>query len=356
VQALYAKFSDPATREEIHRAILVFAADCPETATRQAARAFALQNWQAFTDADLRGIIEFCSTFQDQQKQELRSSLMKQEFALIQKDISVPTDRTKQRLELCYENKIDLPTKALDEFLIKTLESQDAAFEAWRSIISNYALKLDDDFSKRIAEACLSLVSGSHTPARRLAFVELFVTVLPNLDDETKTQLLSQYFVLCKSPDQNIRNAASTIIEGVRKSVDEQDFKLGLNPLVREMCRMTPTEVMTFRPTLDAALQHSALFGDYEWRDLADLVKRTMSQAEVQTQDYGLSLMEKMPALPSEHENDLVHMLIVMAKGSNQSQIDRADKILRKLIRDDLGEGTQHDLDEYLNPTSDKPL
>jgi hypothetical protein len=101
---------------------------------------------------------------------------------------------------------------------------------------------------------------------------------------------------------------------------------------------MTPAEVENFRPTLDAALQHSALFGDYEWQDLADLAKRGISQAGPAIQDYSLSLVEKMPAIPSDYEDDLIHVLIVMAKGGGQSQRDRADKILRKLTLADLAE------------------
>jgi hypothetical protein len=356
IQALYTKFGDASTREEIHKAILVFAADSPDTATKQAAKALALQNWQAFTDSQLRGVLGFLLTLQvDQQRQELRSLLVNQEYTLIQNELSSPTDRTRQRLELCYENKLDLPTKGLDEFLIKTLDSQDAAFEVWRFVISDYVPKLGGDFSKRIAETCLSLATGSHTVPRRLAFFDLFATVLPSLDADTKTQLLPQYFVLCKHSDQNIRSSASTILDKMRKSVDEQDFKLGLNPLVREICRMTPAEVENFRPTLDAALQHSALFGDYEWRDLADLAKRGISQADPPIQDYSLSLVEKMPAIPSDHEDDLIHVLIVMAKGGGQTQRDRADKILRKLTLADLAENAQHALQGYLSPPADQP-
>jgi hypothetical protein len=136
----------------------------------------------------------------------------------------------------------------------------------------------------------------------------------------------------------------------VRKAVDEQDFKLGLNTLVRDFCRMAPSEVVAYRPIFDATLEHSALFGDYEWRDLADLSKRSIQQADTALQDYGLSLVERMPKIPEEHEEDIIHLLVGIARGTNAAQKERADKFLRKIPESELGAKARETLQEYLNP------
>lgn len=354
VQALYNKFSSLPAGQEIHRVILVFAATCPETGTKQAAKNFALQTWQKFTDGQLRGVLEFLPRFKERPREELRSALVQQEFTTLQNELQDPTDRTKQRLALCYENKDVLPTNALEGFLVKTLETQDSAFEVWRVVIGDYARQLGGNFGKQVADKCLALATNSQTLTRRQGFFELLATVLPNLDADTKTNLLRTYFALCKHSDQNIRNPASSVLEKMHKEADEQDFKLGVNSLVRDFCRMTPAEVVAFRSVLDASLQHSALFGDYEWRDLADLAKRALTQADTAIQELGLSLVERIPALPSEHEDDLVHVLISIARGSNAPHKDRAEKILRKLPENNLGSIARRSLHDYLNPPKEE--
>jgi KAP family P-loop domain len=349
-QPMYARFSDVTTKMQIHRAILVFAAICPIGTTKQAARDFAVQNWQSFSDAGLREVIEFLQRFQEHTKTELRTTLVRQEFTALQSENQAPTDRTKQRLILCIENRDALTANALNEFLMKTLQSSDTAFEVWRVVISELGGTFGSDFYKQIAQKCLSSVTDSHTPSRRRAFCELFATVLPDLEEDSKSQLLPSYFALCKHVDSNIRNAALSIFDKVRKLVDEQDFKLKLSPLIRELCRMTPSEVLSFRDVMDVAMEHSALFGDYEWRDLADVVKRSLSHADDKVQDYGLSLAERMPNVLPEPDDDLIYALIKIAKGPPSPQQERAEKRLRKLPEESLGPNSRRYLQEFLNP------
>lgn len=214
--------------------------------------------------------------------------------------------------------------------------------------------QLDSDFRQQLTEKSLSLVTGSHTQPRRQAFFELFSTILPAIEEATKRRLLQIFFGLCKHQDSNVRNLAATILGSVRKAVDEQDFKLGLNALVREICRMTPAEVAGYRPLFDGSLEHSALFGDYEWRDLADLSKRSLQQTDTALQDYGLLLVERMPKIPSEHDADLIHLLVSVARGTNSSQKERADKMLRKISEPDLSPSARRSLKEYLAPPEEK--
>jgi hypothetical protein len=349
-QQLFAQATDANAKIEIHQAILVFAAKCPVITTRTDAKNVALLNWQRFTDEELRKVISYLEAFQDPERKELQTSLIKQELTLAQNELQNPTERTRQRLDFCFEQRQLISPKSVDSFLLKTLETPDNAFAVWRVTVASYSVKLENDFSQQVAERCLSLVTGSHTQPRRQAFFELFATVLPAVDPTAKPHLLQNYFALCKHADSNLRNPAATILGKIRKEVDEQDFKLGLNTLVRDFCRMAPSEVGPYRPILDAALAHSALFSEYEWRDLADLGKRSIQQADSGLQDYGLSLIERMPRVPPEHEEDIIHSLIGIVRGTNVTQKERADKFLRKVQVADLGAKAAKALQEYLAP------
>jgi hypothetical protein len=96
------------------------------------------------------------------------------------------------------------------------------------------------------------------------------------------------------------------------------------------------------------------LFGDYEWRDLADLSKRSIQQADMALQDYGLSLVERMPKIPGEHDEDIIHLLVGIARGTNAAQKERADKFLRKMQESELGARANETLQEYLTPAQNE--
>lgn len=350
LQATYNRFGDPPIRAEIHGAVLVFAATCPHPSTRQAARSFALQNWQSFNEVQLKDAFDFLTKVLEESGRELRSALIQQDFGALQNELQNPTERSKQRLAFSYENRSFLPERAIDDFLVKTLESQDPAFAVWSVVVGDYSSRLGEEFCKKVVDKCLSLITNAYAAQRRQGFVDLIATVLPGVSSEMKPAILPVYFALCKHSDHTIRNSASTILSKVRKGVDEQDFKLALNPFVRELCRMTPAEVSAFRAVLDSALQHSPLFGNYEWRDLADLAKRMLTQADPAIQEYGASLVERIPSFPAEHEEDLIHVLVSLAKGTNASLRERADKVLRRLPLERLGSGAHRNLEEYLSP------
>ncbi len=350
IQQSYNRMTDANAKMEIHRAVLVFAARCPTPAQKQDARNFALQNWQNFSDSSLRETLGYLATFESAPGQELQNALIQQEFTSLGNELQNPSDRTIERLTLCYEKKDSLSANAMESFLLKGLETPDNAFAIWRPRIGEYCKKMDADFARQVVERCLNLVTTSYSQTRRQGFFELFVTVLPLINADLIPQQLQSYFALCRHTDANIRNPAAAVLGKVREAVDEQDFKLGLNTLVRDICRMAPAEVSGYRPVLDTAMGQSAFFGDYEWRDLADLSKRSIQQADTDLQDYGLQLIEKMPNIPAEHEQDLVHLLIGLARGTNAPQKERADKILRKIPEADLGTKTRKVLAEYVSP------
>jgi hypothetical protein len=350
VQQAYHRMTEAAAKMEIHRAVLVFAAKCPSPGPQQEARNFALQNWQSFSDSLLRDTLAYLTIFKDSSGQDLQKALIQQEFTLLQNELQNPSDRTIQRLAFSYENKQSLNPNAIESLLLKALQVPDNAFAIWRPQIAEYCKKLELQVAQGVVERCLNLVSDSYTPTRRQGFLELFTTVLPLLNTDLIPRQLQTYFALCKHADASIRNPAVSALGKVREAVEGQDFKLGLNALVRDFCRMSPMEVAPYRPVLDSAMAHSAFFGDYEWRDLADLSKRSLQQTDTNLQEYGLQLVEKMPNIPAEHQQDLVHLLIGLARSSNSPQKERADKVLRKIQEAELDDAkARRELAEYLS-------
>jgi len=83
---------------------------------------------------------------------------------------------------------------------------------------------------------------------------------------------------------------------------------------------------------------------------MAALAKRSLSQADTALQEYGISLIERMPTIPSEHDADIIHLLAGIARGTNAAQKERADKLLRKVAEPDLSAKAKETLQEYLSP------
>jgi hypothetical protein len=347
IQQLFSRLSASADGFRIHKLVLFFAAVAPDDNVKQAALTFALQNWQSFDDSQLREVLACLAAFDEAPRRTLQQNLIDQELTTLQKEVPNPTERTKQRLTLCFENRQLLAAGSIQTLLVKTLQTQDAAFNVWRPVVAEYGGKLGEEFAHQIAEQCLSLVPGSYDQARRQAFFELFADVLTHVAVQEKTPLLQNYFALCKHADATLRNAAATILSVVRKLVDEHDFKLRLNKLVRDLCDVTPAEILNYRPSLDAALEQNILFDQDAWRDLAALSKRLIQEADHSLQNYGMFLVSRMPKLPDEHEEDLIHLLIGAAEGAT-AQKESATKVLKGLSLAELGMTSRSAVEEFL--------
>ncbi len=349
IQPLYNRITDEKSGYEIHTLVLVFALKGPVTAQREEARTFALQNWQTFSDSQLRTVLTYLRSH-GAAGEALERALIEQELSMASAEIQSPSNRTTERIALCYENRRFTLDRSLELLFLSALESSDSAFTVWRLTVAEYCKKMESEFALEVADRCLDLVSGSYSQARRQELLELFATVLGMVSAEAKPRLLQNYLGLCKHSDSNLRNPSASILGNVRKAVDDQDFKLGLNSLVRDICRMAPTEVIAYRAVMDSLMENSALFGEYEWRDLADLSKQSIQQLDNALQDYGLLIIERMPRIPTEHDADLIHLLIGVSRGSNSALKDRADKVLRKAVDSGLGPVAQRSLQEYFSP------
>jgi hypothetical protein len=165
---------------------------------------------------------------------------------------------------------------------------------------------------------------------------------------QERATLLQTYFGLCKHADQNVRTSAVSILAQVKGLVDEQDFKLKLNSLVRDLCDLKPADIPAYRPVLDSTLEHTRVFDEYAWRDLAALSKRLMQESDASLQSYGILLVSRMPKVPSEHEDDIVHLMITVAR-SGSSDKETAFKILERLQTSGLAESARHIVEQFLS-------
>ena len=349
VQQLFGKVSNEEQKLAVHRAVLVFALRSPDPTVVQSAKTFATQNWQTFTGEDLRATLEFLERSEGSGNTELSQSLVQQELATATSEIQKPTQRTRERIALCYGKRTLLSDSAVESVLLKALSTEDSAFTEWSPVITEYSGKLGETFSDDVAQRCLSEATSSHTPARIQAFFDLFVSVLTNVAAESRSSLLQGVFAHCNHSDPSVRDAASSILGRVRTLVNEHDFKLRLNSLVRDLCDKAPKDIPSYRHVLDSALAHSVLLDEYAWRDLGALSKRLMQDSDASLQNYGLLLVSKMPMLPNEHEEDLVHLLISIAGTSGTAEKESATRILEGLLTSGLNDKPRSAVEQFLN-------
>jgi KAP family P-loop domain len=347
IQNLYARTTDAGGKIEIHEAAVTLAAKCPEEATRQAAMAFVLQSWRSFSTPQLTQVLKFVERFGDPVSGDLQKALITQELSVAQNELQNPTDRTKERLDLCYKYRIRLAPNALDDFLLRTLDSQDAAFTVWSPVIVSFAEKLKDPFPRKVATRALELAGAPASQNKRFGLFRLFAKLLPFVPEDAKPELVQIFFDFCRQSDQNIRNVAVTEISSVKRSVEESEFRRAVNTLARDLFAKSTAEVPIYSPALDAVLKERGTFGEYEWRDLGDLSKRLLEQANVALKDHGLSLVELMSELPKDHEQDLVQQLINIARTGSAAQKEKAATILNGLDISKLDPEPKIQLEEY---------
>jgi hypothetical protein len=107
---------------------------------------------------------------------------------------------------------------------------------------------------------------------------------------------------------------------------------------------------LEYRSTLDTVLAHSEFF-EYQWRDVAELARRSMSQQNEALEDYGLELVSRMTVIDSEDQADLVHLAIKLARQSRSSSPKAAE--LLQAIRDRVSQtSAAEELKAFLEETS----
>ena len=69
-------------------------------------------------------------------------------------------------------------------------------------------------------------------------------------------------------------------------------------------------------------------------------------------QSYGVILVSKMPSLPNEHQDDIVHLLINAARVASTADKEIASKVLLQLLPG-LSEKSRASVEQFLNEAQD---
>src|SRR5260370_11877696 len=96
----------------------------------------------------------------------------------------------------------------------------------------------------------------------------------------------------------------------MEKASQPNQFKLGLNKMVGDICYAHESQVMSLRSSLDSALEFNAFFTPYEWREIAHASQRLLQASTVPEKEYALALLSNFNKLPSGLEQALAQCLI----------------------------------------------
>lgn len=332
---LYNRMTDANGKIEVSKAAVVFAAKSKDANVRNAARDFLLNSvWRTLSDPTLRASLDFVKSIESPETLQLTKTAIEQELNSINSELQAPSDRTVERIALCLDYSDRLTPNSIPDLLIRALEvNQDEPLKRWFGVIKAHEEGLSADFPDKLATRCLELVkSNSSRPQRQDLLLRAFADSLGKLTPERKRTLEQQYFVLLKDTNASTRNAAATVMGAVRSSLsDIPEFKISVSNTLGDLRRDVKTqELLQYRPVFDALIAQSDLLGDYQWRDVADLSKRLLSQPDAGLQEYGMALAEAMSAIPDGDQEELLHLLVNVEKSSPVLK-DRATRKLDQL-------------------------
>jgi len=136
-------------------------------------------------------------------------------------------------------------------------------------------------------------------------------------------------------------------MQAIQKDSAANQFKLGLNKLVGDICYAHESQVMNLRLGLDKALEFNTLFTAFEWREIAHVCKRLLQSNNTQEKQYALNLLSYFKQFPSELEQDLVQLLINSSRDPESGISEEAAQTLSKCRYWELGEKTKSLIAEY---------
>jgi hypothetical protein len=331
---LYDRLTDSLGKFEVSKTAVAFAVLSNEASVRTAAQTFLLGFWRTLSDPALRASLAFVESFALPEAQALTKAALEQELSTATNERQAPTDRTKQRVAICIENRSALAPNAVEDTLVKALEAdQDGSLSTWLEVIGSSQSVLSADFAERIADRCLVLARpNASRPSRLDLLLRKLTETLGRLAPDKRGELARQYFDLLKDPDENLRNAAAGTLAGARKSLpDKQEFRIPLTKTLQDLRRqLGPRDLAHHRPVIEALVAQSDLFGRLEWQDVADMSKRLMSEPETALQEFGISLAEKISnvdLVPEDIQGELVHLLATV-ESSSPTLAERATRRL----------------------------
>ena len=346
--SLYNRMTDAKGKIEVSKAAVVFALKSVDANVRNAARDFLLGVWRTLSDAALRESLDFVKPIESPEGFQLTKTAIEQELNSINSELQAPSDRTVERVALCLDYSDRLSANSIPDLLIRALDvSQDEALKRWLGVTKTHEARLSADFPEKLANRCLELTKSSASrPQRQDFLLRSFADALAKLSPEKKRGLEQQYFSLLKETNAATRNAAATVLVMVRSSLsDIPEFKISVSNTLGDLRRDVKTpELLQYRPVFDALIAQSDLFGDYQWRDVADLSKRLLSQTDAGLQEYGMVLADAMPAIPEADQEDLLHLLIKV-ESSSPALKERATRKLDQLSSGKLSDSASRVLE-----------
>lgn len=341
---LYNRMTDAKGKIEVSKAAVVFASISKDASVRNAARDFLLVVWRTLSDPSLRESLDFVKSIESPESFPLTKTAIEQELNSINSELQAPNDRTVERVALCLDYPDRLTPNSIPDLLIRALDvSQDEPLKRWFSVIKAHEERLSADLPERLATRCLELVkSNPSRPQRQDLLLRAFSDALGKLAPERKRALEQQYFPLLKDTNASTRNAAATVLTAVRSSLsDIPEFKISVSNTLGDLRRDVRTQdLLQYRPVFDALIAQSDLFGDYQWRDVADLSKRLLSQTDAGLQEYGMVMAEAMPAIPDADQEELLHLLLNV-ENSSPALKDRATRRLDQLSSGKLSDSAR---------------
>jgi hypothetical protein len=152
---------------------------------------------------------------------------------------------------------------------------------------------------------------------------------LGRIPSEKAAEINSRYFGLLKSANATLRDAAALTLSLARQSLDSsKEFTIPVMNILGDVRRdVSTTELLHYRPVLDALMGQADLFSETEWQEVGDLSRRLLSQTDQTLQELGISICEKIPHIPESSQEDLVHLLMKIETTSSPIA-ERASRIL----------------------------
>jgi hypothetical protein len=347
---LYNRVTDAGGKIEISRASIIFALLSTDQNVRTSSKDFLKSFWGTLSDRALRESLEFVNSIESPEAIDLKNAAIQQELDSARNERDVPNDRTAQRIALCIEHPDALQQGSIENMLIGTLDvGRDDSLSKWIEIINLHMDGLGIGFEERLSAKCLDLVqSVTYPQARQEVLLRTMVETLGKMPTDRRGQLGQHYFGLLKSSNVNTRNAAAAVLKTARSSLSNtEEVRIPITVILGDLRREINTpDLPQYRPVFEALIGQSDLFGEFEWREVADLSKRLLSQSDTPLQEFGMALTEAIPRIPEASQVEIVHLLKALEISSSDLKARAAQRLDKLASEIDLSTAARSELEE----------
>jgi hypothetical protein len=334
LEAAYVRATEPKARQELLEAITIVAMQPPSRATRANARTALKKSWTDFTDAELGRELDRLRQLQNEDANELIGVAIDDEIAAITAEKSTPNDRTAQRIDIVLMFGSASQVQQLEKLLLEGLETTtEAAFDKWVTIIKPLEERMPQAFAEKVADHCMDLIQRHHsTPNRQSALLELFEQTVAHATHSSRTNLLNRYTKLLLDPHSATRSTAISYLGRLRRIPEaDPDLRVGLGNVITEVRRdIKRAALVEYVPLLEMILQEQGLLNEYKLGDITDIAMELLSSRDPAQENAGLDLVTKMPRIPEDQKQDLLHLVRNIASGDLSDLRTKASEIIQR--------------------------